>query len=277
VLSAIGFNDLTNTTTVSSATLSYYYWDELQGIPALTLLTPATASDQSLAVSAAGTAAVGSRIQLGQEILQVTAVQNNGAQYQVTRGVDGTTPADYPAGTPIFALAQKTVIAPFPPDFFGSPYSGSWTFPIAAPDIRVAGAELFVTNMKGNSPTTGIFLTHNDDNGLRTLSGGQYSIQVEGYLAVEDSVGPALSIETAHSVGDIYAILGQAADAVVNLQLNLNGAAYCTLSFAPGAIVSNSVDGLTLPFLPAGGKLTLSILSVGQTYPGADLTVVIRI
>jgi hypothetical protein len=36
------------------------------------------------------------------------------------------------------------------------------------------------------------------------------------------------------------------------------------------------VAGKTLAPLAAGSQVTLAILSVGQTYPGADLTVLIR-
>jgi hypothetical protein len=169
------------------------------------------------------------------------------------------------------------VIASFPPDFFGSAYSGSWSYPILLPDVRVGSAELFVTNQLGNSPTASISLTHTVDNGLRTLSGGQYSIQVEGFLAVDQSATPALVIEKPHAVRDVYAVLGKAADAPVQLQINMNGALYCQVTFAPGSPVSNSVDGFTLPPLSAGAQMTLSVLSVGQTYPGADLTVLIRL
>ena len=81
------------------------------------------------------------------------------------------------------------------------------------PDARVASAELFVTNQKGNSPTTGISLTQFDDGGLRTLSGGQYTIQVEGYLAVDAMAAPAMVVDASHSVRDVYAVLGASADA----------------------------------------------------------------
>jgi hypothetical protein len=37
------------------------------------------------------------------------------------------------------------------------------------------------------------------------------------------------------------------------------------------------VPGNTLAPLAAGSQVTLSILSVGQAYPGADLTVLIRL
>jgi Flp pilus assembly protein TadG len=166
---------------------------------------------------------------------------------------------------------------PFPDGFFGSPYSGSWSYPISLPDVRVGSAELFVTNQLGNSTITGICMTHNDENGLRTLSGGQYSIQVDGYLAVEQSVAPAIVVEAAHSVRDVFAILGSAADAQVQVQVNVNSAVYCTLTFAPGTIASNSILGSTLPPLQAMAQVTVAVLSVGQTYPGADLTVIIRL
>jgi hypothetical protein len=141
----------------------------------------------------------------------------------------------------------------------------------------VGSAELFVTNELGNSPTTGICLTHNQDSGLRSLSGGQYSVQVDGYLAIEQSVAPALVVETARSVRDVFAILGTAADAPIQVQVNVNTAAYCTLTFPPGTIASNSILGSTLPFLPAMAQITVAVLSVGQTAPGADLTVIIRL
>jgi hypothetical protein len=180
-------------------------------------------------------------------------------------------------GTPVYHLAAKTVIAPFPEGFFGSPYCGSWNYPILLPDVRVASGQLFVTNSRGNSPTANALLTHSADSGLRTLSGGQYSIQVDGYLAVDQSVAPALVVDAAHSVRDVFAILGTGADAPVQLQLNLNGAAYCQVTFATGATLSSAVDGKTLPPLAASAQLTLSVLSVGQMLPGSDLTLLIRL
>jgi hypothetical protein len=177
----------------------------------------------------------------------------------------------------VFPLASKSVIASFPPDFFGSPYSGSWTLPIQLPNVRIAAAEFYVTNKLGNSETTGISLTHTTDAGLRTLSGGQYSIQVDGFLAVDQSAAPVLVVEAPHAVRDIYAVLGKAADSTLQLQINVNSNPYCTLTFLPGMTVSSSVEGVTLPPLSASDQITLSVVSVGQTYPGSDLTVVIRL
>ena len=94
---------------------------------------------------------------------------------------------------------------------------------------------------------------------------------------MDQNAAPALVIDSSHSVRDVYAVLGKAADAPVQLQLNVNGTPHCQLTIIPGQLVSNSVDGLSLPYLVAGAQLTLSILSVGQTYPGSDLTVLIRL
>ena len=99
---------------------------------------------------------------------------------------------------------------------------------------------------------------------------------MDGYLAVDQSVAPAIVVEASHAVRDVYAVLGTAADAPVQVQVNVNGAAYCTLAFARGDDrLQQRRSGSTLPPLTAGAQMTLSVLSVGQTIPGADLTVLI--
>ena len=277
ILSAVSFPDLTNTATITSGTITLYYWSELSAPPTTILGSDVAIGDQTLTLNAAGSAQAGSMLQIDGEIVTVSAVSNSGTQYGIVRGVDGSTPAAHSAGTAVYLLASQVAIVPFPLGFFGSPYSGSWSYPIALPDVRIGSAELFVTNALGNSSTAGICLTHNQDNGLRTLSGGQYSIQVDGFLAVDQNVAPAIVVETARSVRDVFAVLGTAADAPVQLEVNVNGGAYCTLAFAAGAITSNSVPGSSLPFLQAMSQITVSVLSVGQTQPGADLTVIIRL
>jgi hypothetical protein len=277
VLSGVSFTDLTNTSGVSSGTLTLYYWNELSAAPSTLLANDLGATDQALTLTVQGSAQVGTMLQIDGEILTVSAIGNNGTQYNVTRGVDGSAAAAHPAGTTVYQLTSQVTIVPFPPGFFGSPYSGSWSYPIALPDVRIGSAELFVTNELGNSPTTGACLTHNQDKGLRTLSGGQYAIQVEGFLAVDQCVAPAIVVETARSVRDVFAILGSAADAEVQVQVNVNGAPYCTVAFSPGQISSNSILGSTLPFLPAMSQITVAVLSVGRVHPGANLTVVIRL
>ncbi len=278
-LSSISFTDLSNTSSVSAGTLSLYYWDELQGAPATTLAALMSATDTALTLNAAGAATAGAVIQIDGEVMQVTAIATGGTQYTISRAAFGTIAAIHNPGAVVYQLAVTTVIAPFPADFFGSGYSGSWSFPVSLPDVRIACAQLFVTNSQGNSPPTGISLTHNIYNGLRTLSGGQYSIQVEGFLAVDQMAAPALVTEAAHSIRDIYAVLGTPADQSVILQLHVNGALFgAPLTILTGQPISvNTIDGSTLPPLTAGSKITLAVTQVGTVLPGADLTVLIRL
>jgi hypothetical protein len=227
-LSAVSFSDLANTHTISAATLTMYYWDELGGAPTLALASAVGTSDTLLDLSAAGTAAVGSYVQIDGEVVRVEELQNSGTRYRVTRGIDNSPAAAHAAAALIYPLQTKTAIAPFPPNFFGSPYSGSWSYGITLPNVKVAAAELFVTNRQGNSPVRSIYLTSTVDVGMRTLSGGQYSIQVNGYLAVDLLAAPAIVVEAAHSVRDVFAVLGTVADAAVGLVLNVNGAPWCS-------------------------------------------------
>jgi hypothetical protein len=276
-LSSISFQDLTNTRTVSAGTLTLYYWDELQGIPSIMTVAAIGPTDESLMLSAAGGAETGTFIQIDAEVMQVTGISADHKEYTVCRAALGSTAAAHGVQGAIYHLASTSLIAALPQGFFGTPYSGDWRQVIEIPNVRIAAGTLFLTNRKGNGVPGSICLTHSVANGLRTLAGGQYSIQVSGFLAVDHSAAPALVIEANHAVRDVYAVLGSAADGTVQLQLNLNGNPYCSLSFAASAIVSTSVDGAALPPLPSGGQITLSVLSVGQTYPGADLTVIIRL
>jgi hypothetical protein len=277
-LNSVSFTDFTNTSSISAGTLSLYYWSELQGTPSTSLTAGIGASDTTLTLNVAGSAIAGSVIQIDGEALMVNAVTGGGTQYTVTRGAFGTTAASHDPAAVVYALSITTVIAPFPAEFFGSGYSGSWSFPVTLPDVRIACAQLFVTNSRGNSPATGVSLTHNVDNGLRTLSGGQYSIQIEGFLAVDQMAAPAVVVDAAHSVRDVYAVIGTTADQIVIAQLYVDGTAYgIPLSVPIGEPISNSIDGNTLPPLATGAKITLAVTQVGQSLPGADLTVLIRL
>ena len=276
-LSGVAFPDLTNTHSVTAGTLTLYYWDELTGGTPLSLTSAMSATDTVLNLSQVGTAAPGSYVQLEAEVIQVAQVAMDGLQYQVTRGMHGTTAASHAAQALVYQLSSTVTVVPFPLDFFGSPLSGNWSYPLALPNARVTSAELFVTNSRGNSPTASTNLTQSVDYGLRTLSGGQYSFQVQGFLAVDGNPTPNVVVEAAHSVRDIYAILKQApAGGPVQLTISQNGTLYCSLTIPDGATASASVDGFGMPLL-AQAQLSLQITAVGPTSPGADLTVILRL
>ena len=109
-------------------------------------------------------------VQIAAEVAQVVAVLSNATQYQLNRGWMGNTAAAHVSRDDGLRPADEDLILPFVSDFFGSPASGSWSFPVPLADCRVASAELYVTNLLGNSPTGSICLTQRVDYGLRTLS-----------------------------------------------------------------------------------------------------------
>jgi len=275
---AIGFSALVNTQTISSATFTIHYFDELTGQPTTKLSAAIQAGDGTFNLTVAGTAAPGSFIQVEAEVMRVDGVLNAGTIYQVTRGMHDSTAAAHASQSLVYHLQSKVVIASFPRNFFGSPASGGWGLPVLLPDARIASAELFVTNSRGNGPTASGSVTTTIDGGLRILSGGQYSIEVEGFLAIENGIAPDLVIDSTHSVRDIYAVVRQAAsESPIVVRLNQNGVLYCTLTIPAGATISNVVEGFLLPPLISEARVTMDLTSVGQTNPGSDLTAIIRL
>jgi hypothetical protein len=277
-LSAIGFADLSNTTTISAGTYTFHYYNELLGPPQVSLAAAIADSDTTLTLTGSSAAQSSTFIQFDQEVMELTQVSEDGLTFQVNRGLHGTTPAPHAQGTLLYQLSARVLTVPFIHNFFGSPASGDWNYTFSFPNVRIATTELFMTNSQGNSPSAFAVLTNTPDEGLRTLSGGQYSFQVAGYLAVQSGAAPDISIESNHVVRDIFAVIKTpATDSPIGLNINLNGSLLSSVSIPANATVSNSMPGLLLPVLTAGSLLSLDITSVGQTVPGADLTVVIRV
>src|SRR5262249_40256048 len=136
------------------------------------------------------------------------------------------------------------------------------------------------------SPSHQASFTSTTDQGLRTLSGGQLSIQVDGYLAIETDAAPKLVIETTHAARDIFAVVKEApVGGAIDLQLRQGSTVYTTLSLAAGDTISNIVGGFALPPLVMMDELSLDILGVPgvpapgdpPTLPGRDLTVTVRL
>jgi Putative phage tail protein len=279
-LMTIAFSELTNTRTISSATLTLNYWNEL-GSPSQVLLSGAVGeTDTSIGLTQAGSAAVGGLVQIEWEIMRVEEVLNGGLEYRVTRGAEGSTAVAHAAQTPVYHLDSKVFVVAFPRDFFGSPASGNFSYPILLADARIACAQLYVTNAIGNSEPGPACYTGTVDGGLRTLSGGQFTIQVEGYLAIQTNAAPPLIAQETHSVRQIFAVVNEAPTVdAVELEIRRDDALYCSLTIAAGSRYSNVVDGFGLAPLAAGAQIGLNIVSVpgsADATPGRDLTVTIR-
>jgi hypothetical protein len=280
-LTAIGFADLANTSSVQAGTLSIHYWDELGGAADAALGTALVETDTVIELNAPGTASLGSLIQIGGEVLVVEEILDGGLRYEVTRASHDTTAEAFPAGTPVHHLQRQVFVVPFVKDFFGSPASGSFSYPIQVPDKRVVAAEFFVTNSKGNSQVARVAYTGTVDYGLRTLSGGQLSIQVAGHLAIQTSAAPPLVVQASHAVRDVFAVVKEPpTGGPLELELVQDGVPYCSLTIADGQTQSNVVEGSALPPIVERASLELNIVSAPQaanTTTGKDLNLIIRL
>jgi hypothetical protein len=274
----IGFEQLTNTHSISAGTLSLGYWNELAAPNPYTLGGEISSSADTITLAQPGPGQPGQWIQIDQEVMVISDVIGGGHQYVVSRGTHESTAASHSSTAAVYHLDRRTFVLAFAPNFFGSPASGSYYYSVSLPDARLSAAELFVTNSKGNSNTVRTSYTFTTDSGLRTLSGGQYVMQVEGYLAVQADASPPLSIESTHSVRDLFATLREApSSGPVQLTVRVNGAVFATLTVPAGSTTSNVVNGFGLSPLPANGKISVDVTAVGNAAnPGRDLTVTLR-
>jgi hypothetical protein len=279
VLNQIGFSDLTNTSTVTAATYRLHYLDETDSTPRPVLSAGLGATDTSLSLSSAISNDTPAFLLINSEILKVEQADSSGLQYTVGRGEHSSIPAIHAPGTAVYPLSQERVIVPFAKNFFGTPGAGDWSYRLALPNARIVSAELFVTNSQGDSPTAMNCYTGLQDGGWRTLSGGQLSFQVSGYLSVQSGAAPDIVVDAPKVVRDVFASVRQPpTGSPIVLTLKLNGEPYCTLSIPDGAQTTAQVlNGAALPPMKYKDKISLDVNSVGRVLPGSDLTVTIRV
>ena len=274
----VGFSTLENTQSISSGTFQLYFRDELSGASTVLLSAAVSAVDTTLDLTQAGSAQVGSLVQLEGEVLRVTQVLGGGTQYTVDRGHCESTAAAHPLNTPLYYLQEQSLLVPFEKNFFGSTASGSWSHSEWIPSARLACAELWMTNAFGLSPVATNNYSLLPDGGLRTLHSGQFNFQVEGLLAVLIDAVPSVSAQENLSIRDVYAVVKQAPlGADLQLRINHDGSEITTLTILAGQTTSTAVNGAELPVLQSLANLTLDIVTVGTDYPGRDLTVTVRV
>ena len=223
-------------------------------------------TDTSFTVATAVSASIGDLVQIDQEVMVVQRTVTSGTTVSVTRASHGTSAGAHAVRTGVYILAEKIFILPFAQDFFGSPASGSYAFPITIPDVRIAAADLFMTNSRGNSSVAAESFTSTTDFGLRSLLGGQLTIQVEGLSRFK----PTQRLRFWWRLRAPCAMFMQwcrmpLPERPVVMQVTQNGVVYCELTIATGATVSNDVDGFALGPLQAQAIIGLNITSVVET------------
>ncbi len=284
VLSQVGFANQNNLSSVSSGTLQLHYWNELNTAAAITLAADLTAAANTITLASSATTSLtaGSLIQIETELMQIGAAQSTNS-YSVVRSVLGSTATSHSQNAQVLALVTSTFVIPFAQGFFENRASVNFMHTLNLPDVRIAAAEMFVTNAFGDGQTAQSCLTGTADGGLRTLSGGQFSIQVSGSVATQQNAAPPLMVEASHAVRDLSATLNQAPTGCsVVVDLFMDGSEYGQLLIGPQSTTSNLVSGLGLPPLKQGSNLSLNITlqiepGASNVSPGRDLTVTVRL
>ncbi len=187
-------------------------------------------------------------------------------------------------------LDSTVVVVPFAQGLFQNSASANFIHTISLPDVRILAAEFAVTNSFGQSQASqnSFAAVAPDDSSLRTLSGGQFSLQVNGYLATQTNAAPPLVIEASHAIRDIRATVNQAATGYdIAVQVFQSGSAYGAPLLIPAGTTTSSalVLGALLPPLVVGDILTIDVTlnvntgaaSTNGSSPGRDLTVTIRL
>ena len=222
-LAGITFTTLANTETIEAGTLGLFYWEELNSPTTFSLASDIAATDTTITLNAAGSAGIGDFVQIEAEILEVSGVASGGTEYEVVRGSFGSTAAAHAATTLVYHLRRLIVLVPFVRGFFGSPASDAFSYSVFLPSVRIAAAELYMTNAVGGGLVKKAQFVTTADQGLRTLAGGQLSIQAQGYLAIQTGASPPLVMEDPHVARDISAVVREAPDGgAIELQLRQN-------------------------------------------------------
>ncbi len=284
VLSEIGFDDLTNVSSISSGTLQLYAWNEL-GNPAIySLARNIDAASTTVVLTVLPTSQVGTVIQIDEELMSIQTVNQTSSSYLVVRGALGSVASTHLAAADLLHLTTSTITVPFAVNFFENRASVNYLHTVSLPDLRICAAEFAATNSLGNGVPKVYCYTAGLEGGLRTLSGGQFALQISGVLATQQNAAPPLTVEASHAVRDVFATVNQAAagyDIVISVLQS--GAQYCSVTIPSGTETSNVIDGVTLPPLVEGSTMAINLAlnliasPPPSIIPGKDLTVTIRL
>ena len=268
---------------MASGTLDVFYWDELQTPSPFSLANRMDTASSTVSLAQMATPFIGEVLQVGTELMSVVSVNSASNTYSVARQAFGTSASEHNVNDSVLFLDASAVVLPFSTNFFDNKSSINYLHTFNLPDVRICAAQFYVTNAFGDSQTRQVAYTSGTDGGLRTLSGGQFSIQVSGYLATQQNAAPPLLIQATHAVRDIRAAVGQApAGYDIAIDLLQNGVLFCSVLIQDGE--SNStlppINGVVLPPLTALDTLiinvTLTATSQTPINPGRDLTLTVR-
>lgn len=280
-VSGISFENLENTRSIQAGTLRLHYWNELSSPGLLNLAVEVPVDATSISLNARLGSEVGDLLQVGGELMRVLTVAADRMSCEVERGCFESAVGVHLAGETVYPLLKNVTVLPFPVGFFGSAIAAGYSQRLALPEARVAAAELYFTNSRGDGPATGQSYAMLLEGGLRTMSGGQYTLQYDGVPAVMTSIAPPLVVDAQTAVRDVRARMSVAPSGQpVVARLKVNGSLYCELTVPAGSRSSDGVSGWGRAPLKEEDELQVDIVSVGTnggSDPGRDLTVTVRV
>ena len=282
-LSQIGFGSLTNIESTRSGTLQFWAWNELLPGSSASLTAALDSLSTVVTLTSLPSVALGSVIQIDSELMSVILIDAPSNTLVVARAALASAVAPHSAGAAVFVLHASTVVVPFAQNFFSNRASQNFIDTEHFPDMRICGAQFFVTNSFGDSQASQQSYTTLPDGGLRTLSGGQLSLQVAGSLATQQSAAPSMLVSASHAVRDVRGSVNRAPTGYsIGITVLQNGAAYTNLTISSGATTSNVVDGVALPALTAQQSISINVQInpvanyTGPLSTGEGLTVSVR-
>ncbi|MBM3758876.1 MAG: hypothetical protein FJW36_01385 [Acidobacteria bacterium] len=281
-IGGIAFPALENLSSIYVGQLGVLFWDELTA-PTATSLGAALldTGDQVTIDGLASTLPEGTLFQIEEEIFEVNGPPVAGNQYPVIRARYSSSAAAHSAAIPLFVLARREMTIPFAPGYFNTTAGVGFRYNFRLPNVRLSGADLTLWNPVGASPKKEVCYTGVTNFGVRTLSGGQITMNVQGYLAIEASAGNSYQVDRATVVRDVSAYVQEPpVGGDVEVLVRVNGSPYCDLVIEAGFPVATAVSRFNVAPIPAGATISFDILNVPPASagtPGRDLTVLLQI
>ncbi len=276
LIAGVGFQDLTNTKTISTLTFTVWHFDETAPVQT-SLAAGISATDTSLTAANLGSFSNGGLVLLDAEIVKLVSITGNAAQ--IERAQKESTATAHNAGARLIRLDKRLFIYNVPRNFYGTPESGNWEAREPFRSMAVCAVELYATNIHGNSPVAVNNYTSNFVDGrIRILSGEQVDLIVEGVIGIESDAVPPVYLRQATSIRDIYAYCKTAPQGGnINAVVKVGGVPLGTVVINDGqTFPANVIDGKDLPAIQPTEPITLDITAVGSTFPGERLVVTIR-
>lgn len=281
-IGGIGFSVLENLSSVYVGQLGILFWDELTAPTPVSLGTALSSSATNVALNGLSVSLPqGTFFQIEEEIFETTGDPVSGNIYPVIRARYQTAAVAHEAAKPAFVLTRRDMTIPFVPGYFSSTAAVGFRYNFRLPNVRISAADLTLYNRVGASARAEESYTGVTSFGVRTLSGGQITMNVQGYLAIEASAGNSYVVDRTTVVRDVSAYVQEApAGDDVEILVRVNGNPYCDLVIPAGSNVAANVSKFNTQALPQGAKLSFDILNVPSASlgtPGRELTVLLQI